>query len=198
MRLKVVDEGFDDSAVPAAVRSDVLKLLNYRSDVFGRPFTYALDELLRGTSDWSVGERELMAAFVSHQNECPFCAGSHAEFASIALGDEGPVTVALNDLESAPLSAPLRAACRLLAKLTREPENLGPDDIAATRRSGASEQAISDAIHIGALFNMISRCANALDFEPKDDYGGDQWLVDAAFEETRYTAALEFSGPDPP
>jgi len=27
---------------------------------------------MRGESEWSVGERELFAAFVSCQNQCPF------------------------------------------------------------------------------------------------------------------------------
>jgi len=28
--------------------------------------------VMRGPSDWSVGERELFAAFVSSLNQCPF------------------------------------------------------------------------------------------------------------------------------
>jgi hypothetical protein len=50
----------------------VLKTLWYRPDLFGRPFSAALDEAMRGPSDWSAGERELFAAFVSSLNQCPF------------------------------------------------------------------------------------------------------------------------------
>jgi len=50
----------------------VLKTLNYRAELFGRPFSAALDLAMRGRSDWSAAERELFAAFVSSLNQCPF------------------------------------------------------------------------------------------------------------------------------
>jgi hypothetical protein len=52
--------------------SGVLLTLHYRPDLFGRPFSDALDLAMRGPSDWSAGERELFAAFVSSLNQCPF------------------------------------------------------------------------------------------------------------------------------
>jgi hypothetical protein len=51
---------------------DVVRTMRYRSDLFGQPFSAALQQVMRGPSDWSVGERELFAAFVSAQNQCPF------------------------------------------------------------------------------------------------------------------------------
>ena len=51
---------------------DVVKTLHYRPEVFGRPFSAAVDEAMRGPSDWSPGERELFAAFVSRLNQCLF------------------------------------------------------------------------------------------------------------------------------
>jgi hypothetical protein len=50
----------------------VLKTLNYRPQLFGRPYSAALDAAMRGPSDWSPAERELFAAFVSSLNQCPF------------------------------------------------------------------------------------------------------------------------------
>ena len=51
---------------------DVVRTMSYRSELFGRPFSAAMQQVMRGPSDWSVGERELFAAFVSCQNQCPF------------------------------------------------------------------------------------------------------------------------------
>lgn len=51
---------------------DVIKTLMYRPEYFGKPFQQYVQSTLRGESEWSVGERELFAAFVSRLNECRF------------------------------------------------------------------------------------------------------------------------------
>jgi len=51
---------------------DVLRALHYRQKRWGEPFSDLLQAVMRGPSDWSVGERELFATFVSHLNQCRF------------------------------------------------------------------------------------------------------------------------------
>jgi hypothetical protein len=73
MRLESVATGFDRSSVPPGMSpSDMRKLLLYRADIFGEPFSAALQHVLRGESEWSVGERELFATYVSAEQQCPF------------------------------------------------------------------------------------------------------------------------------
>ena len=82
MRLDVVDHGHrpPEAAILAQIAqarglptaSGVLKTLYYRPELFGRPFSAALDRAMRGPSEWSPGERELFAGFVSSLNQCPF------------------------------------------------------------------------------------------------------------------------------
>jgi len=73
MRLAVVDAGADELREQLGREpSGVLRTLHYRPEIFGRPFSDALDQAMRGPSDWAAGERELFAAFVSSLNQCPF------------------------------------------------------------------------------------------------------------------------------
>ncbi|MGH2805652.1 MAG: hypothetical protein ACRDKT_00105 [Actinomycetota bacterium] len=51
---------------------DVFKTTMYRPEFFGRKFSAILHEIMRGPSPWSVGERELFAAYTSRLNQCPF------------------------------------------------------------------------------------------------------------------------------
>jgi hypothetical protein len=52
--------------------SGVIRTLKYRSEMFGRPHSAHTQAVMRGPSEWSIGERELFAAFVSRLNKCEF------------------------------------------------------------------------------------------------------------------------------
>jgi hypothetical protein len=51
---------------------DVTRTMSYRSGFFGGPYAAFMQPLMRGPSQWTVGERELMAAYTSYLNLCPF------------------------------------------------------------------------------------------------------------------------------
>jgi hypothetical protein len=81
VRLAAVDTGHTPENVEVLDRireqrgtepSGVLKTLHYRPEIFGRSFSEVLDLAMRGPSDWSPGERELFAGFVSKLQQCPF------------------------------------------------------------------------------------------------------------------------------
>ncbi len=67
MRLKKIEQVSQDERT-----SDIRRLLSYRPELFGQPFSAHLEAALRGPSDWNVGERELFAAFVSRTNQCKY------------------------------------------------------------------------------------------------------------------------------
>jgi hypothetical protein len=51
---------------------DVIKSQLYRPNVFGRWASPAFHDVMRGPSPWTIGERELFAAYVSRLLQCPF------------------------------------------------------------------------------------------------------------------------------
>lgn len=51
---------------------DVVKTFTYRPHYFGRYFCDLGHDLLRGPSDWTIGERELFGAFTASLNQCLF------------------------------------------------------------------------------------------------------------------------------
>jgi hypothetical protein len=81
MRLEAVARGRGIAAkakfamirlVSGAPTLDVVKMLSFRQSFFGTPFNELMQEVMRGPSEWTVGERELFAAFVSERNRCEF------------------------------------------------------------------------------------------------------------------------------
>ena len=51
---------------------DVLRTLLYRPKFLGNAFGALTQSVMRGSKEWSDGECELFAAFVSRKNQCPF------------------------------------------------------------------------------------------------------------------------------
>ena len=81
IRLDCIDHGHEpeQAAMLEEIRArsgreplGVVKTLLYRGDIFGTPFSDELDVVMRGPSEWSAGERELIAGFASHLNQCLF------------------------------------------------------------------------------------------------------------------------------
>ena len=81
MRLRVVDRGhrLPQKAMLGLMRvvmgrraPDIVRTIMYRPELFGRAMSAWTQAVMRGPSDWSVGERELFAAFTSRLNQCVF------------------------------------------------------------------------------------------------------------------------------
>ena len=51
---------------------DVVRTLLYRKAFFGKHQSALTQQVMRGPSEWSVGEREIFAAYVSRLAQCPF------------------------------------------------------------------------------------------------------------------------------
>ncbi len=188
MRLSILDRGYGPGTklLFALIRlfsghpvPDAAKLVFYRPEFYGARMKEFTHEAMRGPSAWSVGDRELMAAYVSKVNDCAFCIGAHSATAARAYQDGTRVAAALADLESAPIEQALRTTLRMLGKLTRE-GGLGAEDMRAVLSAGVSRQQIEDALAVCFAFNTTDRLADAFGFEvlsPKGFEAGATYLL---------------------
>jgi alkylhydroperoxidase family enzyme len=141
---------------------DAVKLAFYRRDFYGAgDLTH---EAMRGPSYWSVGDRELMAAFVARSVRSPFCVAAHSATSTQWFGDAAKVAATLRDLDTAPIEEPLRATLRLLGNLGSE-QSIGADDMRAVLAAGVTPEQIEDALAVGLAFGITARLANAFDFD---------------------------------
>ena len=69
------------------------------------------------------------------------------------------------DWRTAPIDERLRATLGFVEKLTLRPAELTTADGDAVLDTGVSRDALRDAIHVAALFNMIVRLADALGWD---------------------------------
>ena len=121
------------------------------------PLMAYTDGVLRSKGELSIGERELIATFVSGLNACAFCHDSHKVYAE-AYGIDGDLIAALvADVETAPVSEKLRPLLRYVAKLNTLPSKIVQADSDAVYAAGWGEQAMYEAISVCALFNMMNR-----------------------------------------
>jgi len=173
MRLDVLNHGYRPGTklLFALIRlfsghpvPDAAKLVFYRPDFYGNAAKEFTHEAMRGPSAWSVGDRELMAAYVSKVNGTAFCIGAHTATAGQAYQDQARVAAVLADLESAPIAEPLRVTLRMLGKLTREGK-VGAGDMREVLAAGVSPQQVRDALAVCAAFNTTDRLADAFGFE---------------------------------
>jgi len=115
------------------------------------------DRLLRDPSPLTVGERELIAAYVSGINACSYCHGAHVIAASAFGIDEAMFEGLMTDLDTSAVDLRMKPILAYVAKLTRTPSRMVSADAQAVYAAGWDEQALFDAISVCALFNFMNR-----------------------------------------
>jgi uncharacterized peroxidase-related enzyme len=143
--------------------TDAARVAFYHKIFFGVPMGAWTQATMRGPSPWSVAERELMACMVAKWNACAFCVGAHG--AVVAKEMQRPaVDEVISDYRTAPISGRLKSALAFLEVMTLRPKDLKAEHAKAALSAGVSSEALTDAISVAALFNIVTRYADALDF----------------------------------
>ena len=115
------------------------------------------DELLRGDSDLTVAERELIAAYVSALNECGFCFQAHRVYSALYGIDVELFDGLVEDVDTSDLDEELKPLFRYVRKLTLTPAQVVQQDVDQVLDAGYTEEAIHDAILVVGLFNLMNR-----------------------------------------
>ena len=127
------------------------------------PLKAFIQELLRGPSSLTPGEREMIAALVSTRNECRFCSHAHAAAAVHAMGgDRDTVACVIQDIDTAPVSEKMKALLRIAAKVQESGLAVTDGDIATARHAGAEDEDIHDTVMVAAAFSMFNRYVDGL------------------------------------
>jgi len=136
----------------------------------GKPLYDLAQVLLRGPSPLSEPERELIAAYVSHRNDCMFCMNSHAAAARCLYGEEKfLVDQVLQDMQRSDVCDKMKALLNIAGKVQILGKEVTPEDVEAARNVGAVDREIHDTVLIAASFSMFNRYVDGLaSFTPTD------------------------------
>lgn len=152
----------------AATRAKLGYVRNQQRVLAGKPAILAAlgalgDAVVRDpVSQLTPRERELIALVVSSENRCDACVFAHAA----ALRAQGApaewVALVTVNFRRAELSGRERALAEFALRVTRAAAEILPDDLAALRDAGISEEGILEAATVAAYFNLTNRLNSAL------------------------------------
>ncbi len=143
---------------PDAVLLDVFR----RFPAAAAPLLDYHEVLLRGASPFTVGQRELIAAYVSGLNACAYCHGVHAATASLFGMTEEQISALIADVDTAPVEASMKPVLHLVRVLTQTPAKVTDAHVGAVLDAGWGEQGVRDAVSVCALFNFMNRLVEGL------------------------------------
>ncbi|MBY0384974.1 carboxymuconolactone decarboxylase, partial [bacterium] len=122
------------------------------------------EALLRKNSpNLSQVYREIIASFVSYENECVFCSESHGAVAEAYLNQKGFIALIWKNYQTAPISDLLKAFLNIAKKTQAKAKAVDKSDIERAIQLGASNEDIHDVVLISAAFCMFNRYVDALD-----------------------------------
>jgi uncharacterized peroxidase-related enzyme len=128
------------------------------------------DDLMRGESNLTKTQREMIAVVVSAEAECPYCAMAHAAALRLRTKDPALVERLIVNYRHVGLQARERAMLDFAVKLTNTPQLCGPEDLEQLRKVGFSDEDILHIVEVTAIFNYNVRLATATGLLPNPEY----------------------------
>lgn len=139
-------------------------LLRFRRGA--KPLLELHEAILREDGPLSVGDREMIAAYVSGLNACAYGAGAHTAAAKLMGMPDGLIDDLVRDLEGAAVSARIKPLLAFVRKLTLSPGKLSQEDADAVFEVGWDEEALYLAVQICSLRSYMDRLVEGVGLIP--------------------------------
>ena len=138
-----------------------------------KPLAELAQVLLTGPHTLTPAEREMIATYVSSQNDCFYCQSCHGSTAAQHLGGKDAdyefIAEMKRDFEGTRLSPKMKALLNIAGKVQQGGKNVTTSDVERARREGATDKEIHDTVLIAAAFCMFNRYVDGLaTWQPSD------------------------------
>ena len=137
-------------------------LLAYRPEI-SSPLLELMQVVMRSNEGLSIGEREMIATYVSALNDCYNCHHIHGEIAQCFFEDRPNLLEQIkNDYSSAPISERLKSILNIAGTVQKGGKWVGSEQINAAKALGVSDLEIHDTVLIAAMFCFFNRYIDGL------------------------------------
>lgn len=138
-----------------------------------KPLSELVQVLLTGPHTLTPAEREMIATYVSSENDCHYCQSCHGSTAAQHLGgtdaDYEFIRQMKRDFEGTTLSEKMKALLRIAGQVQKGGKFVTSADVGRAREAGASDKEIHDTVLIAAAFCMFNRYVDGLaTWQPED------------------------------
>jgi uncharacterized peroxidase-related enzyme len=135
-----------------------------------KPMRELAHVLLHGPSTLPPAEREMIATYVSSQNDCYFCQTSHGAAATAHLGDDADTVAQVKqNFMQAAISDKLKALLVIAGQVQQGGKHVSSESVQRARELGATDLEIHDTVLIAAAFCMYNRYVDGLaTWQPRD------------------------------
>ena len=118
----------------------------------------------------SRGDREMIGAYVSSENDCFFCQHVHGAMAQHYYeSDMSFIDSIKKDFRTADISEKLKSLLAIAGSVQKSGKQVTPEQIEAAKLLGASDREIHDTVLIAAAFCMFNRYVDGLNtWAPKE------------------------------
>jgi uncharacterized peroxidase-related enzyme len=136
-----------------------------------RPLNDLVEVLLHAPNSLTQGERELIATYVSSENDCYYCQTIHGAIAAASLNDDEALVKKVKfDFQNAEISDKLKALLVIAGQVQKGGKQVTAEAVAHARAEGATDMEIHDTVLIAAAFCMFNRYVDGLaTTQPRDE-----------------------------